>query len=140
MNFKKITQDARVKEIIVYTIFGVLATAVDFGSYILMTRVFKLDEHFSNILAQFLAIIFAFFTNKLFVFNDKELKWKTLSVQFGKFVSLRLITLALNSVLFSFMVEKFNTNDLLSKIVVAVIVVILNYIFSKLIIFKRKEG
>lgn len=140
MNFKKITQDARVKEIIVYTIFGVLATAVDFGSYILMTRVFKLDEHFSNILAQFLAIIFAFFTNKLFVFNDKELKWKTLSVQFGKFVSLRLITLALNSVLFSFMVEKFNTNDLLSKIVVAVIVVILNYIFSKLIIFKHKEG
>lgn len=140
MNLKKIAQDARVKEIIVYTIFGVLATAVDFGSYILMTRVFKLDEHFSNILAQFLAIIFAFFTNKLFVFNDKELKWKTLSVQFGKFVSLRLITLALNSVLFSFMVEKFNTNDLLSKIVVAVIVVILNYIFSKLIIFKRKEG
>ena len=140
MNLKKITQDARVREIVVYTVFGVLATVVDFGSYIIMTRVFNLDEHFSNILAQFLAIIFAFFTNKLFVFNDKELKWKTLSIQFGKFVSLRLITLALNSVLFSFMVEKFHTNDLLSKIVVAVVVVILNYIFSKLIIFRHKEG
>ncbi|MBR5314141.1 MAG: GtrA family protein [Clostridia bacterium] len=140
MDIKKLTQDARIREIVVYTIFGVLATAVDFGSYIVMTRLLNLDEHFSNILAQFLAIIFAFFTNKIFVFNDKVFQWKTLSVQLGKFVSLRLITLALNSILFSFLVEKFHTNDIISKIVVAVVVVILNYIFSKLIIFKHKEG
>ncbi len=140
MDIKKIMRSERVREIIVYGIFGVLATVVDFGSYIIMTRFFSIDEHLSNVLAQFLAIIFAFFTNKLFVFKDKDLKWKTLSVQLGKFVSLRLVTLALNSILFSFMVEKFHINDILSKIVVAVVVVILNYIFSKLIIFKHKKG
>ncbi|MBQ7968767.1 MAG: GtrA family protein [Clostridia bacterium] len=140
MDIKKIMRSERVREIIVYGIFGVLATVVDFGSYIIMTRLFSIDEHLSNVLAQFLAIIFAFFTNKLFVFKDKDLKWKTLSVQLVKFVSLRLVTLALNSILFSFMVEKFHINDILSKIVVAVVVVILNYIFSKLIIFKHKKG
>lgn len=140
MDIKKIMRSERVREIIVYGIFGVLATVVDFGSYIIMTRLFSIDEHLSNVLAQFLAIIFAFFTNKIFVFKDKDLKWKTLSVQLGKFVSLRLVTLALNSILFSFMVEKFHINDILSKIVVAVVVVILNYIFSKLIIFKHKKG
>ena len=128
------------REIITYVIFGVLATIVDFGSYLIMTRILHLDEHFSNIFSQFIAIIFAFFTNKIFVFNDKSCDIKSYIIQFVKFVSLRIVTLAINSVLFSLMVELLHINDILTKVLVAVIVVILNYIFSKLIVFKKKEG
>ncbi len=128
------------RELIMYSIFGVLTTVVDFGSYLIMTRLLNLDEHFSNIFSQILAILFAFYTNKFFVFNDKNTDIKSYFAQFAKFVSLRLVTLALNSVIFSLVFELLNLNDILTKVLVAVIVVILNYIFSKLIVFKKKES
>ena len=85
------------------------------------------------------AIIFAFFVNKLFVFNDRSMKLKVFVVQFAEFVSMRLITLALNSVIFWLLIEKLSMNDLIIKAIVSVIVIVLNYIFSKLIIFKNKK-
>ena len=127
------------KEVISYLFFGVLTTAVDFVSYYILTRFLSLDEGFSNVLAQFLAIIFAYVTNKLFVFEDKTNTIKSLIIQFGKFFSLRLVTLVLNTVLFVIMIDKMGINDIVTKAIVSVIVIILNYVFSKLIIFKAKE-
>lgn len=127
------------KEIISYLFFGVLTTAVDFVSYYILTRFLHLDEGFSNVLAQFLAIVFAYVTNKLFVFEDKSNGFKSLVIQFGKFFSLRLVTLVLNSILFIVMIDKMGINDIITKAIVSVIVIILNYVFSKLIVFKSKE-
>ncbi len=127
------------REIISYLFFGVLTTAVDFVSYYVLTRFLHLEEGFSNIIAQFFAILFAYVTNKLFVFDDKTNDFKTLIVQFGKFFSLRLITLILNSVMFIVMIDKLGINDIITKVIVSVIVIILNYVFSKLIVFKAKE-
>ncbi|MBQ4116484.1 MAG: GtrA family protein [Clostridia bacterium] len=127
------------KEVISYLFFGVLTTAVDFVSYYILTRFLSLDEGFSNVLAQFLAIIFAYVTNKLFVFEDKTNTIKSLIIQFGKFFSLRLVTLVLNTVLFVIMIDKMGINDIVTKAIVSVIVIILNYVFSKLIVFKAKE-
>ena len=127
------------KEIISYLFFGVLTTAVDFVSYYILTRFLNSDEGFSNVLAQFLAILFAYVTNKLFVFEDKTNNFKSLLIQFGKFFSLRLVTLVLNSVMFIVMIDKLGINDIVTKVIVSVIVIILNYVFSKLIVFKGKE-
>ena len=127
------------KEVISYLFFGVLTTAVDFVSYYILTRVFRLDEGVSNVLAQFFAILFAYVTNKLFVFEDKTNDFKSLIIQFGKFFSLRLVTLVLNSVMFIIMIDKLGINDIVTKVIVSVIVIILNYVFSKLIVFKGKE-
>ena len=128
---------AKHKEIIVYVIFGVLTTAVDFATYILLTRLFSMNEDASNVIAQIVAIIFAFFTNKLYVFNDKSMKMRDVLSQFAKFASVRLVTLVLNSGLF-FVMNKMGINDIITKAVVSVIVIILNYIFSKLIVFRKK--
>ena len=67
------------------------------------------------------------------------MKLKVFVVQFAEFVSMRLITLALNSVIFWLLIEKLSMNDLIIKAIVSVIVIVLNYIFSKLIIFKNKK-
>ncbi len=127
------------KEVISYLFFGVLTTVVDFVSYFLLTRFLHLGEGFSNVLAQFIAILFAYVTNKLFVFEDKSSDFKKLIIQFGKFFSLRLVTLVINSVMFVIMVDKLGINDIVTKAIVVVIVIILNYVFSKLIVFKGKE-
>lgn len=128
---------AKHKEIIVYVIFGALTTAVDFATYILLTRLFSVNEDVANVIAQIVAIIFAFFTNKLYVFNDKSMKLRVVLSQFAKFASVRLVTLVLNSGLF-FVMNKMGINDIITKAVVSVIVIILNYIFSKLIVFRKK--
>ena len=128
------------KELIVYGVFGVLATVVDFGSYFALTRLFSINEHLSNILAQIIAILFAFFTNKFFVFNDRNCNAKAFFAQFAKFVSFRLVTLFINSALFSLMIEVLHINDIITKVFVAIIVVVLNYVFSKLFIFKKEKG
>ncbi len=125
------------KELIAYGIFGVLTTVVDFLSYFLLANIFFVEENISNILSQVIAIIFAFVTNKIFVFGDKKNGLKNISVQFTKFFSMRLVSLIINSGLFYLMVDLLKINDMISKAIVSIIVVILNYIFSKIFIFKK---
>ena len=125
------------REIISYIFFGALTTFVDFATYIFLTRFLSLNEDFSNVISQAVAIIFAFIVNKIFVFEDKENSTKAVIGQFLKFTSLRLTTLFLNSALFFVMTELININDIITKALVSVIVIILNYIFSKLLVFRK---
>ena len=125
------------KELIVYGIFGVLTTIVDFGTYYVLTNVLGAEENLSNVISQITAIVFAFITNKIFVFEDKKSGLKDITVQFSKFFSMRLVSLLINSVLFWVMVELLSINDFVTKASVSVIVVVLNYIFSKIFIFKK---
>ena len=127
------------REIISYIFFGALTTFVDFATYIVLTRFLSLNEDLSNVISQAVAIIFAFIVNKLFVFEDKENNVKAVFGQFLKFTSLRLTTLFLNSALFFVMTELININDIITKALVSVIVIILNYIFSKLLVFKKTK-
>lgn len=125
------------KELIVYGIFGVLTTIVDFGTYYVLTNVIGAEENLSNVLSQITAIVFAFITNKIFVFEDRKNGFIDVVMQFTKFFSMRLVSLLINSGLFWIMVEKLSVNDFVTKASVAVIVIILNYVFSKLFIFKK---
>ncbi len=127
------------REIISYVIFGALTTLVDFVTYIFLTRVFSLNEDLANVFSQVVAIIFAFVVNKLYVFEDKEKKLRAIIFQFLKFSSLRLITLTLNSLIFFVMTEFTTINDIIVKAFVSIIVIILNYIFSKLLVFKKTK-
>ena len=127
------------KEVISYLFFGVLTTAVDFLSYLLFTRVLSMGDELSNIIAQVVAIIIAFVTNKLFVFEDKTDSKEKLFGQFLKFVSLRTATLILNAALFRLLAVALGIHDIIAKALVSVLVIILNYVFSKLIVFKSKE-
>ncbi len=128
------------KEIINYVIFGALTTAVDWVTYYVLTRLIGLGDDFSNVLSQIASIIFAFITNKLYVFEDKDNSLTKIISQFIKFFSVRLVTLILNSTLFYVMTDILAINDFISKFVIAIVIIILNYVFSKLIVFSKKKS
>lgn len=128
------------KEIINYLIFGVLTTVVSFVAYFIFAKVFKIDEVISNVISWFFSVLFAFVTNKLYVFESKETGKKTLLKEIISFYLARLFTgVVCDLGVFALMVKTFKINDVLSKLVTQVIVIILNYVLSKLIVFKQNK-
>lgn len=127
------------KEIIVYLVFGGLATSVNFVSYIIFTKLVGIDEVISSGLSWLCAVIFAYFTNKIFVFNSKTKNSKELIKEAITFISCRVISGILCDVgTFAVMVKALKINDIIAKVITQVMVVIVNYIFSKLIIFRKR--
>ena len=139
-----------------YIVFGVLTTLVSWGTYILFENALKLSVFTSNLLSWICAVSFAYITNKLWVFESRSFKAKVLLKEISTFLTSRGITGVLEialvpllakwgfdnifySLLRGMNVTKsvFFTDGIYSKISVAIIVVILNYIFSKLIVFKK---
>ena len=125
------------KEIINYLFFGVLTTLVNFITYIVFSKIFKIDETVSNAIAWLVSVIFAYITNKIFVFNSTD---KKIIKEMIKFVGCRAFSGILDIVLFFIFVKLLKINDIIAKVVISVIVVILNYIFSKLWIFKKRRN
>ncbi len=123
------------KEPILYILFGIATTLVNFISYFLLS---KLDfaTAISTVLAWFISVIFAFLTNRKYVFNaNKNGFFKQL---FG-FFSMRIATGILDVLIMILFVDVWGFNDLVIKILSNVLVIILNYIFSKFLVFKNKK-
>ena len=128
------------KEIINYLFFGGCTTVVNFISYYIPARVFGVDEIISNIIAWCISVLFAYITNKLFVFSSKTDNFVGILKEMFSFIFARLFTGALCDVgLFALMIDVLGINDIISKITTQILVVVLNYVFSKLIIFKKKS-
>lgn len=127
------------KEVINYLIFGGLTTVVNFVVYFIAHNILSIDEIISNIIAWFLAVLFAYVTNKIFVFESKKNSFNAILYEISSFFACRVFSGIVETGLFALMIKKLMINDYISKIVTQIIVIILNYIFSKLIIFKKKE-
>ena len=129
------------KEIINYLIFGGLSTVVNFASYFIAARLLKIDEVASSAISWFFAVLFAYITNRLFVFDNKSNTKKGILKEIISFFAFRVLSGILCDVgTFALMVKVFNINDIISKIVTQIMVIIVNYIFSKFIIFKKQEA
>lgn len=141
------------KEIIMYLIFGVLTTIVSWGSYAIYESVFKASivdvgvlVSVANVLSWVTAVLFAYITNKIFVFESKTFKPTVLFKEIGLFVGSRLISGVVEWVGVPLLVwiglnqTIFNVEGMVAKVLVSVIVVILNYILSKLIVFKKEKN
>lgn len=129
------------KEIINYMIFGGLATLVNFISYYIFARTLNVDEVISSGLSWFCAVLFAYVTNKLFVFESKKDTKKEMIKEMISFFLARILSGALCDVgTFALMVKVLNINDIIAKLVTQVMVVIVNYIFSKLIFKKENKN
>lgn len=142
------------KEIIMYLVMGVATTVVNWIVYALaislintnlVIKDFDFDLLISNITAWIISVIFAYVTNKIFVFESHSWKLAFIAKEFALFVSARLITGVLEIVGLPFLVSLgldqtiFGIEGMVSKVLISVLVVILNYIFSKLIIFKKEK-
>lgn len=126
------------KEIILYIFFGGITTFINIVSYYLFYNILNVSNVISNIIAWFLSVIFAFVTNKIWVFNSKSWKIKTTIKELVSFISVRLLTGVFDTVVMYLGVDVFKFNSLIMKIVSNLIVLISNYIGSKLFIFKKK--
>lgn len=125
------------KQTILYLIFGVLSTIVNIVTYAVCTRNLNIEFLISNWIAWIVAVLFAYITNKFFVFESKKTNIKFLIKEFSSFVSCRILSGITEMILMYIMISLMSLNDFIVKIITNIVVVILNFIFSKLIIFKK---
>lgn len=138
MKIKQIIGKVCNKETTLYIIFGVITTAVDFAAFSLLYYVIGANEVVANTIAWVLAVMVAFITNKLIVFENKSTDKKEIIKEIVSFALARVLSLVITDG-FLVLAKAINMNMLLAKAIISVVVVILNYIFSKLFIFKKQE-
>lgn len=123
-----------------YLVFGALATAVNIGVYSLCFYLFHISNAVSNVIAWVVAAVFAYYTNKVLVFESKVNSKKELLKEATSFFGCRLLTLAIDQAIMVITVDKLKFNGFIMKVIANIIVIILNFVFSKLFIFKKKEN
>ena len=123
------------KEKLLYLFFGALTTVISVVVFALFTKVIPLDELIANIISWIVAVLFAFVTNRIWVFESA--KDKGIIKQLLSFYSGRLVTLGVEEVLLFIFIKQLCLNEMLVKIAAQVVIIVLNYIISKLFIFKK---
>lgn len=126
------------QDILVYLVFGVLTTAVNYLVYLPLLNIAGLSAAICNILAWVAAVAFAYLTNKPFVFRSYDWSMQAVLPELTKFVSCRLTSGILETVIILVTVDLLRWDGNLWKLITSVLVVILNYIFSKFFVFKKK--
>lgn len=126
------------KETINYLIFGVLTTLVDFVTYFFLTKA-SVNYLKANVLSWIAAFLFAFITNKIIVFNSKSFEFSKIIHEFFGFLTARLSSLLFSLVFIYISVTVLHSNDYIAKVLSCIFVVIINYVFSKFLIFNEKD-
>lgn len=129
----------RNRKIISYLIIGVLTTIVSLISYYLLTITIlspnnPLELTIANIISWIISVLFAYITNRKYVFQSKD---KNILKEASKFTLSRVTTLIIDILLMFIFVSILHFNDKIIKLLVQIIIIILNYIFSKLLVFKK---
>ena len=127
------------REVINYLVFGGLTTVVNIVSFYIMD-IMGINTYVNNTIAWVLSVIFAYVTNKLFVFESKTSNRKELTKEIGSFFAARLFSYAVDMIGMYLFVSILFINKMISKVVMNIIVIILNYIFSKLFIFNQYKN
>ena len=126
------------KEIILYLVFGVLTTAVSIGTFAL-TELVGIHELVGNIISWVVSVTFAFFTNRIWVFDAKTDSTKSFFVQFVLFYLSRIATFLVEELIIFVCVTLLHFNPMVIKIIAQVIVIVLNFVVSKLVVFRKKK-
>lgn len=133
------------RETISYLIFGVLTTAVNYAVYTAALWVMGGDNEdviivlAANALAWIFSVAFAYITNKLYVFESRSFKRDILFKEISAFVGARLFSGFCDMAWMAFAVDILTMNDKIAKLLANVFVVVMNYFFSKIFIFKNKK-
>lgn len=133
----------RYEEIINYLIFGVLTMIVSIASYLIFANTIfssksDLDIQIANVLSWICAVTFAYITNRKYVFKSKA-QGKAIFKEMGSFFLARIASLIIEMASMYLLFSIMHIDDAISKLICQVIVVILNYIFSKIFVFKKVD-
>ena len=127
-------------DVLAYLFFGVLTTAVNYLVYLPCYNLLMLPAAVSNIIAWLVAVAFAYVTNKPFVFGSHDWSGKTVIPELTKFVSSRLVSGGLETLIIYVSVDCLLWNGNVMKLATSILVVLINYFASKFLVFyKRKE-
>ena len=135
---KQIKDKLLTKEVILYVVFGVLTTVVNLGSFYIMNTLLGWEENISNLIAIILAVLFAYITNKDLVFHSEAEGKKEKIMEFLRFIAGRAFTMVIEF-LGGWILFKTPMPEIVSKLIVTVVVVILNFFISKFFAFKSKK-
>lgn len=151
------------KEIVTYVFFGVLTTVINFIAFAVFKKIFSsigwegvinkiipegnalynifsggTDYLDANCIAWVISVVFAFMTNKLWVFDSKSWKPAVAGKEFTAFIGARIFSFVIETAMMFVLVSLISCPEMVAKILVGIFVVILNYVFSKLFIFRKK--
>ncbi len=127
------------KEIFLYLFFGGLTFLVSIASFMLFLNIFNLRPTVANCISWIISVIFAYFTNKKWVFNVNDNGKRQCFSLFFKFIISRIITLIIEEIIIWIFIEKMYCLELPIKIIAQIIVIASNYIMSKIWIFRIKN-
>ncbi len=132
------------KEIINYLVVGGMTTLVTIVSYFVISKLVDIDNNwwfmFANVLSWVIAVAFAYVTNKLFVFESKTKGKVEMGKEMVKFFGSRVTTLVIELILMYVLVKVILIGNDIAKVIAQVVVIILNYVLSKIFVFKKKGG
>ena len=133
--FKKLVN----RETILYVVFGVLTTLINLAVFALCSRL-SIAWKLGNGIAWIVSVLFAFITNKLFVFESKSFRFGIFLRELLSFFAARLFSLAVEYAGLWLLIDVLEWKEMLAKILMNIVVIILNYLLSKLLIFKKQAG
>lgn len=130
------------EEIINYLVVGVMTTLIGLIVYYALVYTILNPENaiqlqIANVISWVFAVAFAYITNRRYVFKSDE---KDIKKEASKFVASRLSTLFIDMLIMFILVTVLHSNDKIAKLIDQVVVIILNYIFSKILVFKKKNN
>ena len=128
------------KHIIYYLIFGLVTTIVNIGTYWLCYYVIHIPNSISNFIAWITAVIVSFVTSKIWVFGSKSWERSILISEAVKFFGARVATFLIDELIMGVGVDLLHFNGLVMKVVSGIVVVILNYVFSRIWVFRKNGG
>lgn len=124
------------KSLIVYLVFGVLTTGVNYAVYYPLYNITAWSATVSHCVAWCAAVLFAFFTNKSFVFHSKDWSLSTAMPEFVKFVGCRLGSGLVEAGILCLTVDLAGFDGNITKLITSVLVIVLNYVSSKYMAFR----
>ena len=127
------------KEVILYIIFGVLTTIIHLAVFALLNSAFKINENLANAIAIIIAVLVAYFTNKDMVFHSEANDVKSKLIEFFKFILGRAFTMLVEYFGGMLLFKYLPIPNIISKCIVTVVVIILNFFISKFFAFKHAK-
>ena len=137
---KKLIRIVCTREVILYVVFGILTTCINIVSFIILSSLFGIEENLASNIGIILAVLFAYLTNRKLVFNSTASTLKEKITEFVKFMLGRAFTMIIESTGFWLLFTVFSItyfDGVLSKLIITMIVIILNFFISKFFAFKK---
>lgn len=128
----------RYRSFVLYVFFGVCTTIINIAAYTLCARVFGMGTVSANVTAWIAAVAAAYITNKIWVFESRAWTTKAVIYEIVTFAACRATTGAMDVAIMYVSVDLLSFQDIMMKVISNALVIVLNFLFSKLVIFKRK--